>query len=293
MNILVVENKNSCIESIIADLRRKFPNPSILTVDSRNFYDSAKILESPPILTKNWLVFISPKLGIKQIAHIMEGGNLNVIHLNNIGQAKELRESLIEEGIDFSFYDNTRASKDKLIAYVMENLNIKDADAKYLCGRHMYNMKKIIESVSILKYFDNVTRKEIREYTERFNKVGVPQLVENLLGLPDCKSRKQVVDVIHRYRYGFDHLLTYIKKEINVYVEVFDLIMTGELTMENFQTFEFTTKNLKKLSSYKIKRIIEAYQYLSYDKLYLMKIKVEQIPPNKSSIYELIMLLGG
>lgn len=293
MNILVVENKNSCIKSIVGDLRSRFPNPSILTVDSRNFFESKNILETPPVLTKKWLVFLNPRLSIKQMAHIMEGDNLNVIHLSSVNKGEELYEQLLNEGVNIQYFDNTKASKEDLIDYVLDNLNINSVDAKYLCGRHMYNMKKIIESVSILKYFDNVTRKEIKNYTDRFNKVGVPQLVENLLGLPNCKSKKQVVEVIYRYRYGFDHLLKYVKAELECYIEVFDLIRCGDLSLENFQTYEFTNKSLKKLSRYKIKNIIESFQYLSYDKLYLMKVKVEQIAPNKSSLYELIMLLGG
>ena len=293
MNILVVENKNSCIKSIIGDLRSRFPNPSILTVDSRNFFESKNILETPPVLTKKWLVFLNPRLSIKQMAHIMEGDNLNVIHLSRVNKGEELYEQLLNEGVNIQYFDNTKASKEDLIDYVLDNLNINSVDAKYLCGRHIYNMKKIIESVSILKYFDNVTRKEIKNYTDRFNKVGVPQLVENLLGLPNCKSKNQVVEVIYRYRYGFDHLLKYVKAELECYIEVFDLIRCGDLSLENFQTYEFTNKSLKKLSRYKIKNIIESFQYLSYDKLYLMKVKVEQIAPNKSSLYELIMLLGG
>lgn len=293
MNILVVENKSSCIKSIVGDLRSRFPNPSILTVDSRNFFDSKNILETPPVLTKKWLVFLNPRLSIKQMAHVMEGDNLNVIHLSNVGKGKELYEELLNEGVEISYCDNTKASKEDLIDYVLDNLNINAVDAKYLCGRHMYNMKKIIESVNILRYFDNVTKKEIRNYTERFNRIGIPQLVETLLGVPGCKSPKQVIEVIHRYRYGFDHLLTYVKNEIETYIETFDLIRCGDLSLENFQTYEFTSKNLKKVSRYKIKNIIESFQYLSYDKLYLMKVKVEQIAPNKSSLYELIMLLGG
>lgn len=298
MNILVAENRNNCLKSIIVDLRSKFPNPSIITVNSDNYYEVLKILETKPILTKGWLVMLHPKLSVQQMAHIMDMGNLNVIHISNPHKAKELHESLVENGVECRYFDNTQATKEDLVAYVESNLNITYEDAVYLVNRHIgnrdkANVSKVIHSVTILSTLDKVTKKEIQNYTTRFNSVGVPQLVERILGLPNPRNTKQLVEVIYKYKYGFGHLLKYIKKEINLYISLFDLIRTGDLDLTNYQTFEFTDKELKRLAPYKIKKIIESYSYLSYDKLYLIKLKIDSIQNKRSSIYELIMMIGG
>lgn len=298
MNILVAENRNNCLKSIISDVKNKFPNPSIITVNSDNYYEVLKLLETRPILTKGWLVMLNPRLSVQQIAHIMDMDNLNVIHIPNPHKAKELHEKLLEHGVECRYFDNTQATKEDLINYVLDNLNIADEDAIYLVNRHIgnrekANVSKVIHSVTVLSTLDKVTRKDIQNYTTRFNTVGVPQVVERILGLPNTRSTKQLVEVVHRYRFGFSHLLKYIRKEIDLYIKLFELIRVGDLDLTNYQTFEFDDKELKKLAPYKVKRIIDSYAYLSYDKLYLIKLKVDSIDSRRSSIYELIMMIGG
>ena len=85
-----------------------YPNSSKINVNKNNYFECLKILDSPPVLTKKWLVVISPRLSSKQIASIMERDNNNVVPLSSKIKWQELGEELKELGVQYKLLDNLR-----------------------------------------------------------------------------------------------------------------------------------------------------------------------------------------
>ncbi|GAA0101598.1 hypothetical protein UT300012_23130 [Paraclostridium bifermentans] len=292
MNLLLLENPNYCIKPFLAQVTG-YPNSSRININNNNYFECLKIIETPPVLTKKWLVIISPRLSGKQIANLMERDNNNVVPLITKGKWQELAEELKDLGVNFKLLDNLNPNKDDIIEYVTKHLPITYEDAKYLAGRHRYYLPKVMESVDLLTGLDIVTREKIREYTDRFNSVWISSITENILGVDTKISKKRLVALIYDFRYGFDYVLTSIKNDLDMYMYIYSEMIDGNLTLENYIDFESDNKKFKNLPNFRKLKIIESFDVVSYDKLFYVKTKVESISNKPNNIYKLIKLIGG
>ena len=291
MNLLLAENPNYTIEPFMERLNT-VPNSSRMTINPRNYFECIQLLKNQPVLTKKWLCDINPRLSISQMKSILEKDNLNIIRVENKAKFEELSQTLLEEGVKFKTFNNLQPPKEKIIEYVHKSLNLDYETSKYLCNRHKFYLPKVMESVSILENVENVDKKAIQNYTVRYNSVYLSSITDKLLGLEKV-SNKKIIECIHRFRYGFDFILKSIKKDLEIYEYVFTEISFGSLTLENYLDFHGEHKGYNALPDFRKLKIIQAYEKLSYDKLYFIKLKVEEIDSNSSNIYKLIRLLGG
>lgn len=291
MNLLLAENPNYTIEPFM-DRLGTVPNSSRMTINSRNYFECLQLLKTQPVLTKKWLCDINPDLSLSQMKTILSKDNLNIIRVKSKAKFNELSQDLLEEGIKFRTFNNLEPPKEKIIEYVHNTLKIDYDTSKYLCNRHRFYLPKVMESVAILENVDNVDKKAIRNYTVRYNSVYLSSITDKILGLENV-SNKKIIDCIYRFRYGFDYVLKSIKKDLEIYEYVFTEISFGSLTLENYLEFHGEHKGYNSLPDFRKAKIIKAYEVLSFDKLYYIKLKVEAIESNPSNIYKLIRLLGG
>lgn len=291
MNIVILEDSNYCIEPFISQFS-KFPNSSKITINSSNYFESVQLLKTPPVLTKDWLVLVSPRLSVNQMKSVFGLGNLNIVAVSTKGKFEEIVQEFKDEGIKFRTYNNLQPPKDKVLDYVMKELQISYELACYICNRHKFYLPKVMESVAILETLEEINKKSIQSYTVRYNSVWLTSITDKLLGIEKTKNKK-IVECIYRYRYGFDFLLKSIKKDLDIYEYAFSEISMGYLSLENYRDFESEYKGFKNLSNFRKLKIVESFEHLSYSKLYFIKLKVEAIESNPNCIYRLIELLGG
>lgn len=292
MNLVLLESPSHCIEPFLSKVKG-YPNSSKLNVNKNNYFECLKILESPPVLTKKWLVIISPRLSSKQIASIMERDNNNVVSLSSKLKWQEMCEELKEHGIPYKLLDNLNPPKEVILDYIQRELKVDLELAKYIGGRHRYHLPKVMESVTLLSDLDVITKKAIREYTTRFKNVWISSITENILGIDTKTSKKRLVELLYDFRFGFDYVLSTIKSELDLYDYVYSQIINGELTLENYLDYTSYNKKYNDLPDFKKLRLIESFDVVSYDKLFYIKTKVESIEGKSSNIYKLIKLIGG
>lgn len=277
-------------------LNKKFPQSSQITINKSNFTSVINTIKFRPILTTSWLVKISPRLTIKQIARVMKySDNVNILLLNESTKLDDIKEGLLELDIKFNVVNNLEIASSEIISYVYDMLPITLADAKYLCNRHRMYLPTIMNSVNTLIIFDKVDRNIIKKYTKRYDGVSLNTIVDSMLGLVEGK-RNKVIEQIYAYRFGLDFLLKFILDELNKYQLVFELIESGELTLKNYREFKanctLKEKNIiKKISDYRLYNMIEAYSLVSNSLLFFVKTSVELIKPRQEEIYKIIMLL--
>lgn len=292
MNLLLLESPTHCIEPFLSKVKG-YPNSSKININKNNYFECLKILDNPPVLTKKWLVVISPRLSSKQIASIMERDNNNVVPLSSKIKWQELGEELKELGIPYKLLDNLNPPKDVILAYIQKELNVDLDMAKYIGGRHRYHLPKVMETVTILSDLETITKKDVREYTTRFKNIWISSITENILGIDTKTSKKRLVELIYDFRYGFDYVLSTVKSELELYEYVYSRMIEGVLTLENYLDYESYNKKYNDLPDFRKLKLIESFDIVSYDKLYYVKTKVESIEGKTSNIYKLIKLIGG
>lgn len=292
MNLLLLESPTHCIEPFLSKVKG-YPNSSKININKNNYFECLKILDNPPVLTKKWLVVISPRLSSKQIASIMERDNNNVVPLSSKIKWQELGEELKELGIPYKLLDNLNPPKDVILDYIQKELNVDLDMAKYIGGRHRYHLPKVMETVTILSDLETITKKDVREYTTRFKNIWISSITENILGIDTKTSKKRLVELIYDFRYGFDYVLSTVKSELELYEYVYSRMIEGVLTLENYLDYESYNKKYNDLPDFRKLKLIESFDVVSYDKLYYVKTKVESIEGKTSNIYKLIKLIGG
>lgn len=291
---IVVQIKALYSINSFEDKLKTFPRTSTLKLNKSNLKEVMDTIETPPLFTPVWLVIVSTKLTEKQLKTLVSKDNIFVlINCNSKKSYEDLREQLISCGVKYSLVDNSTATKLELIAYCKRELGIDDETAKYLCKRQNYILNKVVNCVLTLSVFDIVDKKVIKEYTTRMQSTSLLDLVDYILGVAKRKKYKALVSLVYDYRYGFNYLLEFTKGELKNRLEVYDLIGSGELTLDNYKTY--LMENKLKYNSYFVFRVLEDYKHISYDKLYLLYNAVCKIPQDRSSIYKYLRLLemGG
>ena len=297
MNIILLENENLKMFSVMGKLLKKFPQSSQITINKFNYYQAIETIAFRPILTESWLVRVSDRLQITQMEKILKHKeNVNVITVRDSLKLETLKEKFISQGIPFKVVENKKISQQDLIIYVCESLPISYKDAVYLCKRHNMYAPMIVNSVNSLLLFDKVNRDIIKKYTKRYDSVNLTEIVDSMLGVSTRKKSK-IIEKIYEFRYGLEFLLDFIINELNNYELVFRLIESGELNLDNYRDIKAeanSKKELKKLSSisdYRLYNMIESFSSVSIELLYLTKTSVELIKPRRDEIYKLILLL--
>ncbi len=295
MNIILLENEKIDIGSMMRKLYDKFPPSSRISINKNNFNETILSVKDRPILTKNWLVTISPRLTIKQIQKVMDVDNINVILLSDRSKLDKLKDELIPLNLNIKVVDNLNPSKEEILEYVMETLDISLADATYLCNRHRMYLPAIVNSVQTLASLDIVDKYAIQEYTRKRLGVNLSTITDNLLGLEPNK-KKQIIELIYDYRFGLDYLLKYVLEDLRKYKLVFRLVEEGELSLENYDTYKIPdvdkeAKLFKKISDRRKYNMVKAYSKVSKSVLYFVEVSVSQIKPRLDEVYKLIILL--
>lgn len=294
MNIILIEETKYDVGSFMKKLNNKYPVSSRITLNRNNYINGVKAIQTRPLLTKEWLVVFGEDVPIKVVASIFSNPkNVNVFLLSSDKNLEDIKVELHSLKADFKILNNLHPPKSEIIEYVMTHLDVSYVDAKYICSRHKYYIPTIVNSVYILSTFDHVDRNIIKTYTKRFGNVSFYSITESLLGVSDIK-REKVVELVYNYRYGFDFLLKYIKKDLAHYRLIFELIGEGLLTLDNYTSLDLKDKRgdeFNKIKKFQVRKIIELYSKISIGYLYFIQTAVNEIKPRYTNIYKLILLL--
>ena len=295
MNIILLEDSRFPVGSFIAKVRQKFPRSSTLYINNKNFFDNLETLREKPLLTKCYCVITNEKLSEAQFKEIFKMDNLNIVHLSNKNKLQDVKDVLSNLNVKYNIVNNLKPPKEVVRQYVIEQLGVSDADAKYICNRHKYHIPTIVNSVAVLSTFSVINRKTIKEYTVRFGNVSFYSLLDVLLGLDTKVSVQSAIKLIYSYRYGFGYILDFLKNELEKFLCIYDYMSRGLISLANYMDFtpDIEDKVFRKIGEYQLKKIIEAYSILSYEKLYFIYLQVCKIKPSQSNIYKLVTLIGG
>lgn len=269
MNFIVAEDPNNAITDLLGTIRNQYPNSSIYRVHKDNFDSAIKIISKLPMLSSGWLVITNPnKMTVNQIRRLCAlEDNLTIFNVTKSSDFDKAVELLTKADVEFKYIDNLHPSKDRIINYITEELNISKDIAKYIAKRCNYYIPRVYESVLMLQVVDGeIDKKVVSKYTTNYGVASVASLVEHIIGY-ETKNKKTLLGLINNYRYGMPFLFKLVLEEIEQILTGYRLIMTGQLSFKNYSTFK---SDELKCSEWKLKKILDYFQVVSYDKLYLI-----------------------
>lgn len=295
MHVALIENTIDDICSQLPKFKKNYPESCRVNLYSGSKDTVLTMLSQPPLLASGWLVlchFIPTKDKLKKLKALP---NFNLIIYCFDSQKKYAKfETVAKEiDLDYKLIDNLKPSKEDVIAYIMNNLNTEVSVAEYLYNRYKGYLPDIIINVNALAALPIVTKETIRRYATKSNDFAIYDLASYLVGAETYINYKQAVKIVYQYRYGFSHLLSYLKDYVNEYLEVFKFIDAGELDSTNIENFKSSTSNkvIKEMHSYRLLKIIEHHSKVSTEKLLYLKHYLGELSTSAYSEYKLLLLL--
>lgn len=295
MFILLLESPDNFINSVTAQLQKKFPKSCQGFINESVRYDSLARYKVKPLLAGGWLLHCNSNLSVSYLKHLqkMPTTNLYLFTVESKRVFNELKLKFDSLEIDCRMIDNSVIPKAAVLNYIMEHINISYKDANYLYKRHGGYLRDIMASMQVLQELPVVSRVDIRKYTVPSSRVRLYDIMTYLVNPNSSVSYGSIITLVYQYQYGLDYLLTYLKEQLNLYICVFSFINDGVINITNYKDVrgELHNKQIEQLSDLQLKKIIESFDYLSFDKLYIMYQYVAGLTPDRVGLLKLIEFL--
>ena len=287
MLFILLESDYNVINPVVPRLSNNFKKDCIKTIKSTSTIADLEIYKKPPLFELGWFLIYSGTDNkiISFLGKLTQ--NVTVIKVSNVAQGEQIAEVLINKHIEFKLINNLKISKKDKLAYIMQELQISDADCNYLYNRTRGYLKDLISAINSLKNLQCVTRQDIKTLVPKTSKYGLNNLYNYLIGVEEDMTYEQAVTLIYKYRYGLEFLREFLLDKLRQQMLVFKYIASGELTFENYKVFK--SESLTSLTTYQLYKMIEQYKIVSFDLLYFLFTSIEKIPINDSGT---VMLLN-
>lgn len=297
MFVILLENSNNTVLSEVDTFTNHYPRSSIKCITRYTTLEELHSLANKPLLSIGWLIICQDTAIKNSYLKFLEGldqSNLVLFRITSEQKCSELLSALKADKVQYRIINNYKLKEEKVIDYVCKNLSITKVDAKYLCTRSGYYLPEVVKNVQTLKVLPRITKPIIRKYTEDRRSIAVYDLVNYLIGIDGKTTYEDCMQLVYEYRYGFEHLLKTTLAQITMYIKIYNLILDGELTLANckIKKKDLQDKEISNLHDFRLYKIVESFDKISYDYLILLQLKLQQISPKfYSGVFDFVALL--
>ena len=297
MFVILLENSNNTVLSEVDTFTNHYPRSSIKRITRYTTLEELHSLANKPLLSIGWLIICQDTAIKNSYLKFLEGldqSNLVLFRITSEQKCSELLSALKADKVQYRIINNYKLKEEKVIDYVCKNLSITKVDAKYLCTRSGYYLPEVVKNVQTLKVLPRITKPIIRKYTEDRRSIAVYDLVNYLIGIGGKTTYEDCMQLVYEYRYGFEHLLKTTLAQITMYIKIYNLILDGELTLANckIKKKDLQDKEISNLHDFRLYKIVESFDKISYDYLILLQLKLQQISPKfYSGVFDFVALL--
>lgn len=288
MIYLVLEDTKFKMNNFVNKLETKFLESSRVTLTKDNCFAKAKSLPKSPLFGGDWYIRVSVDVPLS-VFRILNDNNLNAVILLSSGRRQTLEKAVnYFEKVNitnYRFVDCTKITKDNVLEYVLNKLNISNENAVQLCKQARYNPSLIMKNVMLFSSYEIVTLQDVKKFGIKSNPVGLDYILFAMLGYrfknfnyTGCQK------VLHKYKRGYKFLIKTFSQGIEKVIYIFNAIDSGELTTVNYKEFLSNDKYLRGYSPYNLLRVIELRTYTSLEFVYEMLDFVRTRPKDKIAI---------
>lgn len=257
-------------------------------------YDSLNKYKKPPLFAPGWLLECNIGLNVSYLKYLqkMPTNNIYLFVVDSKRKLEQLASKFEGVSIEYKAINNLKIPKDVVLDYILSELNINETTAKFLYSRHHGYVKDIVTSVHILKNFDYVTQSIIKKYTVPTSSVKVYDLV-TFITEPNKVSYDSIIALLFQYQYGLEYLLKYTVDQLEIYLKIFSYMLDGVVDITNYKVIipQLNDRAFKDLSIYRVGKIIESFDYISFDKLYFSYLFIKKLGSSRTDLVELINFL--
>ena len=123
MIILLWEDANNCINSIVGSLSSKFPKDAQFYLSKRPEAAEIEKLTKPPFVFAGWLIFANAKTSVKILQQLDESRSKNIILLrvNNQHDFKDTEQRIAM--LNYQSFDNHALEKTTILTWIQQELD--------------------------------------------------------------------------------------------------------------------------------------------------------------------------
>ena len=200
---------------------------------------------------------------------------------------------MVSASLSFKVIDNLKIPKEEKLAYIRRELSLSETDVNYLYNRTRGYTKNLVQAVLSLKALPQINRSIIKAVVPKTSRYGLGDVFLFLIGADTKIKYEECIEVIYRYRYATEFLKEFLQKNIKAYLEIYELLSKGTLTLYNYKELRLSKdyKILTTFSEYQLYKVIERYKSISYEYLYFLSLNIAKIPSHSRGILAIINLL--
>lgn len=293
MIYVLYENPYNIICSFKTELYKQFPLSSRYVLSGRN-KTNVEIFKRPPLFNQGWMIECTVDCQRTDIEKI-EGFSIKNILLFHTVNKKQLSDILaLTDGLTVKLIDNFKLKEETVILWIISELNCSEKVAIHLFKKLRGNLRNIIANVSMLKQLGCVTEKSIDKYVKITFRKTPSDLVQFLLfGMESKLSFKDAVKVVYEYRHGMRWLIEFLIKQLNIYLDIFNEMVIGELDMLNYVSYQksCSNKSIASLSERELLFRMKSFGAVSIEYITYLVLRLNSLPKGKLSLIYLIQIL--
>lgn len=293
MIYLLLEEENNLINSVITKLSSKMRASSVVRLHRKIEESDVLKYKQPPMFDNGWFIVYDGNNNsvIKTLCSYDK--NVTIIQAHTYSAGEKLMSDMVSASLSFKIIDNLKIPKEEKLAYIRRELSLSETDVNYLYNRTRGYTKNLVQAVLSLKALPQINRSIIKAVVPKTSRYGLGDVFLFLIGADTKIKYEECIEVIYRYRYATEFLKEFLQKNIKAYLEIYELLSKGTLTLYNYKELRLSKdyKILTTFSEYQLYKVIERYKNISYEYLYFLSLNIAKIPPYSRGILAIINLL--
>lgn len=293
MIYLLLEEENNLINSVITKLSSKMRASSIVQLHRKVEESDVLKYKQPPMFDNGWFIVYDGNNNsiIKTLASYDK--NVTIIQAHTYSAGEKLMSDMASASLSFRIIDNLKIPKEEKLAYIRRELSLSETDVNYLYNRTRGYTRNLVQAVLSLKALPQINRSIIKAVVPKTSRYGLGDVFLFLIGADTKIKYEECIEVIYRYRYATEFLKEFLQKNIKAYLEIYELLSKGTLTLYNYKELRLSKdyKILTTFSEYQLYKVIERYKSISYEYLYFLSLNIAKIPSYGRGILAIINLL--
>lgn len=293
MIYLLLEEENNLINSVITKLSSKMRDSSVVRLHRKIEESDVLKYKQPPMFDNGWFIVYDGNNNsvIKTLCSYDK--NVTIVQAHTYSAGEKLMSDMASASLSFKIIDNLKIPKEEKLAYIRRELSLSEADVNYLYNRTRGYTKNLVQAVLSLKALPQINRSIIKAVVPKTSRYGLGDVFLFLIGADTKIKYEECIEVIYRYRYATEFLKEFLQKNIKAYLEIYELLSKGTLTLYNYKELRLSKdyKILTTFSEYQLYKVIERYKSISYEYLYFLSLNIAKIPSHSRGILAIINLL--
>lgn len=293
MIYLLLEEENNLINSVITKLSSKMRASSVVRLHRKIEESDVLKYKQPPMFDNGWFIVYDGNNNsvIKTLCSYDK--NVTIVQAHTYSAGEKLMSDMASASLSFKIIDNLKIPKEEKLAYIRRELSLSETDVNYLYNRTRGYTKNLVQAVLSLKALPQINRSIIKAVVPKTSRYGLGDVFLFLIGADTKIKYQECIEVIYRYRYATEFLKEFLQKNIKAYLEIYELLSKGTLTLYNYRELRLSKdyKILTTFSEYQLYKVIERYKNISYEYLYFLSLNIAKIPSYSRGILAIINLL--